>query len=255
MSINVNGLRAFEKKNGFSKIKSRYNPDILCLQETKCSKSDAEKIASKHGYKSYTNPNSSKKGYAGVSIFIRPELVQYVKSVKTPDLSTNQYMRGRIVDMEFETFHLLSVYVLNSGSKKSLRKEWDCLFTDYVKSLTSVVIMGDMNVCHTALDHYKWRDSIDTLPGLMQFEIDGFSKLLKDCNLIDSYRDLHPDVKSYTWFSNFNTKKLIEKNKGWRLDYALVSDDLIYRVSEVYNGYPKDDRISDHIPVVLIFKM
>lgn len=253
ISINVNGLRAFTKKHGMDYLMNTYNPDIICLQEIKCSSSDVNKVASKYGFSSISNPNKIKKGYAGVAIMYKPGL-QGIKGGESVSLSTDPYMLGRIVRLDFETFSLFNVYTLNSSGKSDLRKEWDKLFIDYVKDFKHKIITGDLNVCHTALDHHDWIKSKNTMPGLMDFEINGFSKLIESCNLVDSFRELNPYSKSYTWFPNFNTLKLMKSNKGWRLDYFLVSEDLMNRVYDVKNLNTPKDKISDHLPIQLIFK-
>lgn len=253
ISINVNGLRAFTKKGGMKHLTDTYNPDIICFQEIKCPSNDVKKIATSYGFLSISNPNKIKRGYAGVAIMYRPE-IQGIKGGEVVNLSSDPYMLGRVVRLDFETFSLFSVYTLNSGGKKDLRKEWDNLFLDYVKQFKRKIITGDLNVCHTALDHHDWVKSKNTMPGLMEFEINGFSRLIESCNLIDSFRELNPYSKSYTWFPNFNTLKLMRKNKGWRLDYFLVSEELMNRVQDVKNLNSIEDKISDHLPIQLIFK-
>ena len=66
-------------------------------------------------------------------------------------------------------------------------------------------------------------------------------------HLKESYRTLYPDKVEYSWWSyRFKAR---EKNAGWRIDYWLVSDELMDKV--------KDSKIltdiygSDHCPVEL----
>ena len=66
ISWNVNGIRAVLKK-GFLDFLNDYNPDIICIQETKASPEQVELELEKYPYK-YWN-SAEKKGYSGTAIF------------------------------------------------------------------------------------------------------------------------------------------------------------------------------------------
>src|SRR6478752_2877489 len=65
-SWNVNGIRAVVRKELFTPFISKHQPDILCLQETKAERGQAE-IDLKE-YEEYWN-SAEKKGYSGTAIF------------------------------------------------------------------------------------------------------------------------------------------------------------------------------------------
>ena len=67
-SWNVNGIRAVVKKGTFQKFIAEHQPDILCLQETKAEKGQAE--IDLKDYHEYWN-SAEKKGYSGTAIFTR----------------------------------------------------------------------------------------------------------------------------------------------------------------------------------------
>jgi len=67
---------------------------------------------------------------------------------------------------------------------------------------------------------------------------------------VDAFRVLHPEEEVYTWWTyRFSSR---ERNVGWRLDYFLVSDDLMPRVEDVV--VHSEIMGSDHCPVSLILK-
>ena len=68
ISWNVNGIRAVHKKGLFVPFIEKYQPDILCLQETKAEQHQSEVDLPE--YEEYWN-SAEKKGYSGTAIFIR----------------------------------------------------------------------------------------------------------------------------------------------------------------------------------------
>ena len=103
-----------------------------------------------------------------------------------------------------------------------------------------------MNVCSTELDYWgNYEKAIDTCAGLMQFEIDGFDKLVKTLSLTDTFRKTNGNERKYSWLSPFTR----DKTHGWRLDYFLVSKDMNNLIisSDILENWQKND----HMPIVL----
>ena len=65
ISWNVNGLRACMGK-GFMEVLEKESPDVICLQETKMQREQAD--FDFPGYWEYWN-SAEKKGYSGTAIF------------------------------------------------------------------------------------------------------------------------------------------------------------------------------------------
>jgi exodeoxyribonuclease-3 len=83
--------------------------------------------------------------------------------------------------------------------------------------------------------------------GFTKEERDAFQALLRSCKLIDSFRHMHPKTVQYSWFSPFVQSR--QRNKGWRIDYILVSEELSDKMKKAtilseYYG-------SDHVPCFL----
>src|SRR5690606_30274151 len=92
-SWNVNGIRAVVNKGEFQKFVEKYQPDILCLQETKAEQGQA--VIDMPGYKEYWY-SAAKKGYSGTAIFTKTEPLQVVNGfpehiIKKFDMSGDHY--------------------------------------------------------------------------------------------------------------------------------------------------------------------
>ena len=137
---------------------------------------------------------------------------------------------GRVLCAEFDSFFFVTVYTPNSSSglkRLPFRKQWDEAFLSYIKGLDAqkpVVVTGDLNVAHQAIDLARPDANYNKTPGYTQDEIDGMSTLLERAQLSDTWRNAHPDEAGYSWWSYRGGAR--EKNVGWRLDYVLVSERL-----------------------------
>jgi exodeoxyribonuclease-3 len=131
--------------------------------------------------------------------------------------------------MEFNKFILVAAYVPNSGDKLQRLKyrvdSWDKDFHSYLASLQSrgkmVLLAGDLNVARNELDIYDAKGK-EKGPGYVPEERESFEKLIKS-GFVDTYRLLYPEKRQYTWW-NVRLKHR-ETNKGWRVDYFLMSND------------------------------
>ena len=250
ISFNVNGIRAIVTKN-FIQDMQAISPDVICLQETKA---DAEQVAiavaDLSGYHVFAN-QAEKKGYSGTAILSKkaPISVEYGMGTDEHD------HEGRIVKAEFDDFFLVCVYVPNSGSELArlpYRQQWDADFLAYLKNCEKtkpVIICGDLNVAHQAIDLARPKENYNKAAGYMQEEIDGLSRFV-DAGLVDTFRYFNPDQAKYSWWSYRAGAR--EKNVGWRIDYFLASEAFLNRISdaEIFN----DIFGSDHCPVGITIK-
>lgn len=107
---NVDGLRAWLKKGGLEFL-SQENPDILCLQETKCSEGKLpDEIKCVEGYQAYWC-NGDKEGYAGVAVFSKKKPLSVVYGINEVEHDDE----GRCITLEFDKFYLVNTYVPNAG--------------------------------------------------------------------------------------------------------------------------------------------
>lgn len=246
ISWNVNGLRACEGK-GFSEAFRRLDADFFCLQETKMQAGQLD--LEFEGYRSYWN-YAEKKGYSGTAIFTRhePLSVAYGLGIDEHD------HEGRVITLEMDGFFLVTVYTPNSQDelrRLDYRMTWEDDFRHYVVGLDArkpVIICGDLNVAHEEID-LKNPKTNRRNAGFTAEERGKFTTLLGS-GFTDTFRWLHPEEVTYSWWSyRFRAR---EKNAGWRIDYFVASDRLRDRIADA--RIHTDIMGSDHCPVELELK-
>lgn len=245
LSFNVNGVRAIAQKSFIPDMQG-LNLDILCLQETKATVEQVkETVAPLGDYFVYAN-EAERKGYSGTAIISKTEPLSI-----TFDMGIAEHDKeGRVICAEYADFFLVTVYVPNSGSellRLDYRQSWDADFLNYLKGLEAkkpVIVCGDMNVAHKAIDLARPKPNYNKSAGYMQQEIDGMDNYVAS-GLVDSFRAKNGDLVNYSWWSYRGGAR--EKNVGWRIDYFLVSEAFIPKVksSTIY----QEILGSDHCPV------
>ena len=241
ISWNVNGLRACVGKDFENQFKE-LDADFFCLQETKMQEGQLDLQI--EGYESYWN-YAEKKGYSGTAIYTKhkPLNVSYGMGVEEHD------HEGRIITLEYDRFYLVTCYTPNSQTelkRLDYRMTWEDDFRKFLKSLDAkkpVIICGDLNVAHEEID-IKNPKTNRRNAGFTDEEREKMTILLND-GFTDSFRYLHPDEITYSWWSyRFKAR---EKNAGWRIDYFLVSDRIKEQITEA--KIHTEIMSSDHCPV------
>lgn len=261
-SWNVNGIRAVTRKGVFVPFVTEHQPDILCLQETKAERGQAE--IDLPDYEEYWN-SAEKKGYSGTAIFSRkkPLLVSNGFSGEVSDKydfiddqTRDVATEGRVITAEYEQFYVVTVYTPNAKddlSRIPLRyQHWDPAFLEYCQALETkkpVIFCGDLNVAHTPDDLARPKENIGK-KGFTGEEREGFDNFIK-AGFVDTFRLFHQGSGYYTWWSYM--AKARERNVGWRIDYILVSSALKDSVKSA-NVHP-DVMGSDHCPVSITIKI
>lgn len=245
ISFNVNGIRAIVGKT-FIQDMQRVDADVICLQETKATPEQVQDAcASLEGYHVFAN-SAERKGYSGTAILSKVQPLNVTYGIGNAEHDTE----GRVVCAEYSTYFVVSVYVPNSGSellRLGYRQSWDADFLTYLKKLEAikpVVVCGDFNVAHQAIDLARPKENFNKAAGYMQEEIDGMNQFVQN-GLIDTFRSLNPDLVTYSWWSYRAGAR--EKNVGWRIDYFLVSQSFLPQVKESF--ILTDVFGSDHCPV------
>ena len=243
ISWNVNGLRACVGK-GFEESFKQLDADFFCLQETKMQAGQLD--LNFDGYQSFWN-YADKKGYSGTAIYSRhtPLSVSYGMGIDEHD------HEGRVITLEMQDFYLVTVYTPNSQDglrRLDYRMTWERDFLNYLKSLDQkkpVVVCGDMNVAHEEIDLKNPKTNRKNA-GFTDEERECFSRLLSE-GFIDTFRELHPEQVTYSWWSyRFHAR---EKNAGWRIDYFVVSDRLRSRIqsADIHTEILGSDHCPDSI--------
>ena len=247
ISWNVNGIRACVTK-GFLDFFKDVDADIFCLQETKLQEGQID--LDLNGYYQYWN-YAQKKGYSGTAIFtkIKPINVYYGIGIEEHDTE------GRVITLEFEDFHFVTVYTPNSQSglkRLDYRMKWEDDFRNYLLELDSkkpVIMCGDLNVAHKEIDLKNPKTNRKNA-GFTDEERNKFTEFLES-GFIDTYRFFNPEKTDiYSWWSyRFKAR---EKNAGWRIDYFCASNKLEGRLLSA--NIHTEVLGSDHCPVELVIK-
>ncbi len=247
ITYNINGIRAALQKDFLAWVKST-KADILCLQEIKANTDQVDLRALEDlGYHIFWHA-AQRKGYSGVAI-----LSKYKPAHVEHGCGEGKYdEEGRVLRIDFSDFSVLTTY-MPSGSSSEERQlfklGWLDFFADYTKQLQkklpNLVINGDFNVCHQAIDIHNPVVNRNT-PGFTPEERAWFTYFLS-LGYIDSFRHFTKDPHHYSWWSYRAGAR--KKNLGWRIDYQLVSEQMASRLKRCV--HLPEAKHSDHCPVLL----
>ncbi|MFA5926646.1 MAG: exodeoxyribonuclease III [Patescibacteria group bacterium] len=247
---NVNGLRSVYKK-GFLEWLSKEDADVVCLQEIKVGE-DVIPAGLKNidRYHAFFNC-AAKPGYAGVAVYTKKK----PKNVSRPSFSDRFDQEGRILELEFDDFNLINLYLPHGGrQKENLEYKLDC-YRHLQRYLSeeqnrNVVLAGDFNIAHGEIDLARPKQNKDNI----MFTPEERAQLdeLISIGFIDSFRHFRPDGAGYyTWWPYMADART--RNLGWRIDYIFVSKTLSVSVSGA--SILSDVLGSDHCPLGIDLEM
>lgn len=249
ISYNVNGIRAAIAKGLLDWLKSA-SPDVLCLQEIKATESQiaTERAAlAALGYPYQYYYSAEKKGYSGVAILCKeqPKHVEVGTGIAYMD------KEGRVLRADFENLSVMSLYLPSGTNPERLGFKFTFMddfkrYIDRLKAtLPNLVICGDYNICHQAIDiHDPVRNA--TVSGFLPEERAWLDAFIKS-GFIDTFRYFNPESHNYSWWSYRANARA--NNKGWRIDYLLASEPLKPRLTR--GVILPEAKHSDHCPVLL----
>tara|TARA_B100001059_G_scaffold103992_2_gene103901 strand:- start:1842 stop:2609 length:768 start_codon:yes stop_codon:yes gene_type:complete len=250
ISYNVNGIRAAVKK-GFVEWLVAADPDVICLQEIKAQKEQLDLgLFEAAGYPYHYWFSAQKKGYSGVAILCKkkPQNIIYGTGITSMDFE------GRNLRVDFPEVSIMSLYLPSGTNIQRLEHKFEYmdLFRAYIDELkkekSNLVICGDYNICHEAIDiHDPVRNK--NVSGFLPEERAWMGAFLKS-GFTDAFRALNTEPHQYSWWSYRANSRA--NNKGWRLDYTLVSDTLKQKIKRAI--ILKEAVHSDHCPVFLELK-
>ena len=193
-SWNVNGIRAIFKKD-FEKNIRIIDPDVLCLQEIKMSEEFFNDSFLIDGYYCFFN-FSLKKGYSGVGVYCKEKPINVKKEIGFSDFDNE----SRFIELEFEEFILISVYMPQGGMSDEKFAMKLNSFKKLVKHLEKiknkkVVVLGDFNVAKDEIDIFE-KVSEDRV--MFTKEERGFLKEIEKLGYVDTFREMHPSLKKYS---------------------------------------------------------
>lgn len=252
ISANLNGIRAAHRK-GFFDWLPKQNADVICIQETKAQPDQlVDEILSPEGFHSSFH-SAEKKGYSGVALYMKDEPDQVISGLGWEDFDKE----GRYIQADYGNLSVISLY-LPSGSSSEIRQvaKFDFLDRFYpmleemAQDGRDYIICGDWNIAHKEIDLKNWKGNKKN-SGFLPEEREWMTKLFDDLGFIDSFREVNQEADQYTWWSNRGQSWA--KNVGWRIDYQILSPNLKGKVvsTEIY----KDERFSDHAPLIMTYDL
>ena len=246
-SYNVNGIRAALGK-GFLQWLQQADPDVICLQEIKAKEEQLDlALFEKAGYPYHYWFPADKKGYSGVAILSRmkPDHVEYGTGIDYMDFE------GRNLRADFKGVSVMSLYLPSGTNTARLEHkfrymdDFQAYINDLGKSIPELVVLGDYNICHRAIDiHDPVRNK--NVSGFLPEEREWLGNFIES-GFIDSFRYFNQEPHQYTWWSYRANSRA--KNKGWRLDYAMVSQALEQQLRR--SVILPEAVHSDHCPVLI----
>lgn len=263
VSWNVNGLRAVSAKPDWQWFEQS-DAQIIALQETKASPEQLpENLRCPDGWNTSYASSTVKKGYSGVAVFSRIPPLKV--TVELPDIAYQG--EGRLLHFEFPEFHFFNGYFPNGGAEildengkatgtftrvpyKMGFFEAFVRYAEECRKSKPIVVCGDFNIAHTALDLARPKQNTKStgfLPEERAF-LDSFVQL----GYVDTFRHVHGNIADkYSWWSY--KMRAREKNIGWRIDYFFVSEELRPHIRDAWI----EDKVfgSDHCPVGLLLEI
>ncbi len=247
VSYNVNGIRAALKK-GFIDWLQAVDPDVICLQEIKANKEQLDlDIFAEAGYSYNYWFSAEKKGYSGVAILAKkePDHITYGTGIDYMDFE------GRNLRVDYGDISIMSMY-LPSGTnldRLEFKLKYMADFQEYANELKkdhpNLIVLGDYNICHEAIDiHDPVRNK--NVSGFLPVEREWIGNFIKS-GFIDSFRHFNKEPHNYSWWSYRANAR--NNNKGWRLDYAMVSSSLEERLKRAL--ILSEAKHSDHCPILV----
>ncbi|MBD8877297.1 exodeoxyribonuclease III [Roseibium polysiphoniae] len=259
---NINSVRL--RMPIVEKFLEEVQPDVLCLQETKCPDANFPFAPLRKAGYEHIEINGQ-KGYHGVATVSRLPLA----NVEKREFCQMGDSRHVAVDVPFNggAMRVHNFYVPAGGDEPNREinpkfghkldffaemKGW----LQGAETAKPAVLVGDLNVApyeHDVWSHKKLLKVVSHTP----VEVDLFEDVRESGGWIDAMRRFTPmEEKIYTWWS-YRAKDWSAADKGRRLDHVWVSkslDDHIKgtRVLRDARGWEKP---SDHAPVIAEFSI
>jgi exodeoxyribonuclease-3 len=249
-TFNVNGLRAILNKGLLNWVESE-KPDVLCLQEIKSRPEQIAEDLRNLGYPFAVWNPAEKPGYSGVATFLNEYSQENGKGLDVPSFDGE----GRVIWTQHADLRLYNIYFPN-GQRGQERVDYKLEFyAELLKQCDqlhqagkSIILTGDFNTAHNEIDLAHPRENRET-SGFLPEERVWIDHYIEH-GFVDIYRNIYPDRVQYTWWSYITRAR--ERNIGWRLDYFLISRDLVDRVKDVI--IHEEVMGSDHCPVSLLIE-
>lgn len=255
---NINSVRARTKL--VTRFLRRYAPDILCLQEIKCSDDNfPHKPFARLGYAHRLV--RGQRGYHGVAILSKRPLVES-SSRSFCGKDDARHIAATVVDGD-QPIVLHNFYVPAGGDEPDpvINEKFahKLAFLDEMRGWLRghetdrrAILVGDLNIAPYENDVWSHKQLL-RIVSHTPIETDKLEQLRLGGGWIDTARHFVPlDRKLYTWWS-YRAADWAASDRGRRLDHVWITPHLMPRLAAVEvvrdaRGWP---RPSDHVPVMV----
>jgi exodeoxyribonuclease III len=247
VSWNVNGIRSIFKTT-FREWLRATDPDIVCIQETKCDWIELdEEYTQLDGYYAYFSSSSRRKGHSGVVVYtkVKPLAVETKLGIERFD------EEGRCLKLVFDDLTLFNFYIPHGSRDPDDMSYKLGVYRQLIPLLRTLsgkntVLAGDFNIAHTELDLVHAKTNQDNLM-FTPAERAQIGMLL-EAGYVDTFRHIYPDTRSYTmWMYGAGFR---ENDIGWRIDYIFVSKPLQDAIADAFTQ--RETLGSDHGPLGVV---
>ncbi len=246
VSCTINSLRRRQER--FLGWLAATKPDVVCLQETKCTDEQFPALDLKAA--SYDSAFHGQKSYNGVAIISKSEL----SDVRASLCDEEDDPQARVIAATIGGVRVYSVYAPNGQAVGSpaydYKMKWYGRLRNCLKAESGdlpLVVCGDFNVAPKDEDVYDpdlWRGAIMCSDA----ERKAFADLCS-IGLVDTLRLHRPETGLFTWWDYRMLS--FPKNRGLRIDAVLASESLAAKSTGV--GIDREMRKgkepSDHAPI------
>ncbi|HEY2799340.1 MAG TPA: exodeoxyribonuclease III [Chthoniobacterales bacterium] len=246
-SWNINSLR--KRQERLLDWLRETSPDIVCLQETKCTDEQFPKELLRNA--GYDAAFHGQKSYNGVAILAKEPL----RDVRIGLCDEVDDPQARVIAASVGDVRVVSVYAPNGqaigSSAYRYKMEWYRRLTNCLRerepALERLLVCGDFNVAPNDEDVHDpvlWRSAIMCSEG----ERAAFRGLC-EIGLSDTLRLLHPEPGLFSWWDYRMLS--FPKNRGLRIDAILAGCELsaACRAAGIDREMRKGKEPSDHAPV------
>ena len=226
LSFNTQGLGGIKKQKDVFQYLNDKNFDIYCLQDTHFTNSDEMHIRNRWDGKCFFGP-APQSNARGVAIFFNKNVDCKIHKHKHDTDGNFLILDITIWDKRLT---LVNIYGPNKDEPKFYENVFNCIAE---MENDTYIICGDFNLTlDQDMDCFNYKHINN--PKARSF----VTNSIKENNLFDTFRELHPSLKRYTWR---------RKNpfKQSRLDFFLVTENLInlVKTSKIETGYKSDHSI------------
>ena len=258
---NINSIRI--RLHQLNEVINEFEPDIICLQETKCEDNKFPlKDIQRLGFK-YVAINGQ-PSYNGVAILSRKKFDNIVKHDFCYK-SDSRHIRAEFAIKSLDRKLIIHNFYVPAGGDEpnpeiNPKFEHKLQFLDemfdYIKNISTDnnhhIFVGDMNIAPDVNDVWSHKQLMNVVSHT-EIERKKILEIINKNNLCDIMRHYaHDEEKVYSWWS-YRNKDWRKSNRGRRLDHIWLSNNLVknYKTHTIFNDARDFERPSDHVPVLV----